>query len=66
MRGETDVWQFEDWYVEIENGKLSYIPTQDELDEKFFVEPYDEHYYTCRIFRWMIGFYYPQMLHKKD
>lgn len=64
--GASDVWRFEDWHVEIENGKLSYIPTQDELDEKFFEEPYNEHYYTCRIFRWMIGFYYPQMLHKKD
>lgn len=60
--GERDVWNFEDWHVEIENGRLTRIPEENELDEKYFREPYDEHFYTCRIFRWMIGRYYPEMI----
>lgn len=60
--GVSESWCFEDWHVEIENGKLSPIPTQDMLDVKFFKEPYNEHFYTCRIFRWMIGFFYPNYL----
>jgi len=60
--GETDVWDFENWHVEIENGKLERIPATYELSEKFFRPPYNPHYYTCRIFRWMVGHFYPQEL----
>ncbi len=63
-KGKSAVWNFEEWHVEIENGIISPIPSQEMLDEKFFRKPYDEHFYTCRIFRWMVGFYYPQMLYK--
>ena len=60
--GETDVWNFENWHVEIENGKLERIPETYELKEKFFCAPYNPHYYTCRIFRWMVGHFYPEEL----
>ena len=63
-KGKSAVWNFEEWHVEIENGIISPIPSQEMLDEKFFRKPYDEHFYTCRIFRWMVGFYYPKMLYK--
>ena len=63
-KGKSAVWNFEEWHVEIENGIILPIPSQEMLDEKFFRKPYDEHFYTCRIFRWMVGFYYPQMLYK--
>lgn len=59
---ENDVWDFENWHVEIENGKLERIPETHELSERFFHSPYNSHYYTCRIFRWMVGHFYPQML----
>ena len=62
QNGAHDVWDFEGWHVEIENGKLSSIPTEDQLDQRFFQEPYNEHYFTCRIFRWMIGFFFPQYI----
>lgn len=62
--GTTDVWEFENWHVEIENGRLLNIPAESEMDERFFSEPYDEHYYTCRIFRWMVGFFYPNLIKK--
>lgn len=57
--GVNDMWNFEGWHVEIENGRLSRIPAEEELDEKYFRAPYNEHFYTCRIFRWMVGQYYP-------
>lgn len=60
--GATDVWDFENWHVEITGRKLSPIPSEEMLNEKFFVAPYDEHYYTCRIFRWMLGFFYPEYI----
>jgi len=60
--GEHDVWDFENWHVEIENGKLERIPATYELGPRFFKEPYTPHFYTCRIFRWMIGHFYPQEL----
>ena len=60
--GETDVWDFENWHVEIKNGKLERIPATYELSEKFFKSPYNAHYYTCRIFRWMVGHFYENEL----
>lgn len=60
--GETDVWEFEQWRVEIENGRLEYIPLTGELRPQFFEPPYDEHYYTCRNFLWMVSRYYPEAL----
>lgn len=60
QEGAHDVWDFENWHVEIENGVLERIPETYELHEKFFTEPYNPHYYTCRIFRWMIGHFYPE------
>ena len=60
--GENDVWDFENWHVEIEDGKLERIPATYELSEKFFKTPYNAHYYTCRIFRWMVGHFYENEL----
>ena len=60
--GANDTWDFENWHVEIENGKLERIPATYELSEKFFHSPYNSHYYTCRIFRWMVGHFYPKKL----
>lgn len=61
--GASSHWEFEDWKVDIENGVLSEIPSEDDLDDRFFTGKYDEHYYTCRIFRWMVGFFYPEHLY---
>ena len=63
--GEHDAWDFEDWHVEVENGILSTIPSEEQMDERFFHEPYTDQYYTCRIFRWMVGFFYPQLIRSK-
>lgn len=63
MEGAHDVWDFENWHVEIENGILERIPETYELHDKFFAEPYNSHFYTCRIFRWMVGHFYPELLH---
>lgn len=60
MEGAHDVWDFENWHVEIENGILERIPETYELHDKFFAEPYNSHFYTCRIFRWMVGHFYPE------
>lgn len=62
VEGAHDVWDFEEWHVEIENGTLEHIPATYELSEKFFSSPYNAHFYTCRIFRWMVGHFYPQEL----
>lgn len=61
-KGATAHWEFENWKVDIENGRLSAIPEESDLDDRFFKEPYDEHFYTCRNFRWMVGFFYPELL----
>ena len=63
--GAHDVWDFEEWHVEIDDGILEHIPEVYELKEKFFQEPYTSHYYTCRIFRWMVGHFYPHELRDK-
>ena len=60
--GASDVWDFENWHVEISGGVLSPMPTEDELSPTLKTGIYNEHYYTCRIFRWMVGFYYPNLI----
>lgn len=62
QQGYIDVWDFEGWHVEIENGVVERIPAAYELDERFFHEPYTSHYYTCRIFRWMVGHFFSEEL----
>lgn len=62
QEGASDVWNFENWHVEIEGGVLERIPPTYELGDKFFKEPYTSHFYTCRIFRWMLGHFYPNTL----
>ncbi len=57
--GAHDVWDFENWHVEIDGGVLEPIPTESQLNNRFFQPPFDAHYYTCRIFRWMVGHFYP-------
>jgi hypothetical protein len=64
QEGKNDVFDFENWHVEIFNGYVSRIPSEYELPQRFFKAPYDEHFYTCRIFRWMLGFFYPELLKK--
>ena len=60
--GAHDTFAFDGWLVEIEDGVLERIPATYELKDKFFRAPYNSHYYTCRIFRWMVGHFYPQEL----
>lgn len=60
--GAVDEWIFENWYVKIEGGLLEKIPTVSELPEIFFQHPYSPHFYTCRIFRWMLGHFYSDVL----
>ena len=61
-KGKIDTYYFEDWHVEIQNGIIERIPEVYELPEKFFISPYTPHYYTCRIFRWMVGHFFPYNL----
>lgn len=60
--GATATWDFDGWHVDIENGELSPIPAEERLDDRFFAAPYDDHYTTCRNFRWMVGFFYPELI----
>lgn len=60
--GNSDVWEFENWKVTIKDGILERIPKTFELDDSLFKYPYDAHYFTCRIFRWMVGHFYPELI----
>lgn len=60
--GVNSQWKFDGWNVEIENGVVDTIPCAGELKPEYFNAPYDEHYYTCRNFLWMVGRYYPEAL----
>ena len=67
VKGAHDTYEFENWHVEIEGGVLENIPATYELKEKFFIEePYTSHYYTCRIFRWMVGHFFPEELQAQN
>ena len=54
--GKSDVYEFEEWKIEIEDGYLSKIPEIEEMPEKYQSLP--EQYVTCRIFRWAIGYFF--------
>lgn len=54
--GCSDVYEFEDWKIEIENGFVDIIIDEEELAYKYKVLAPE--YTTCRIFRWMIGYFY--------
>lgn len=60
--GNIEHWKFDGWDVEIQNGTVDMIPCAGELKPEYFNAPYDEHYYTCRNFLWMVGAYYPEAL----
>ena len=60
--GASDTWEFDGWRVDIKNGYVDQIPAEHDLHPKFFKPPYNEHYFTCRNFRWMIGRFYPDMV----
>lgn len=60
--GNSDVWKFENWKVTIKNGILERIPETYELDNSLLKSPYNAHYFTCRIFRWMVGHFYPEFI----
>lgn len=60
--GNSDIWEFENWKVTINNGTLERIPKTFELDDSLFNYPYNSHYFTCRIFRWMVGHFYPKLI----
>lgn len=62
IKDAHDVYKFENWKVEIEGGMLERIPSTYELSDRFFQPPYNSHYYTCRIFRWMVNHFYPHEL----
>lgn len=54
--GAHDIWEFEGWKLEVDNGYFDKIPTIEELPEKYKELP--EEFVTCRIFRWAIGYFY--------
>ena len=60
--GATDTFDFDGWHIEIDGGYVDRIPAEEELPRRFFDKPYNDHYYTCRIFRWMLGHFYPELL----
>lgn len=54
-KGCKEYWEFENWKVYIEDGMVSKIIEEDELEEKYRELPIE--YKSCRIFRWMVGFF---------
>lgn len=48
--GKCDTYKFEKWKVEIENGFVLPIPKQEDIPSEF--KKLNDHYTTCRIFRW--------------
>lgn len=60
--GATDTFDFDGWHFDIDGGYVDRIPAEKELADRFFNPPYDHHFYTCRIFRWMVGHFYPELL----
>lgn len=51
--GVTDTYRFEDWIVEISNGRAGAIPGKDTLPLPWAGLP--DEYTTCRIFRWAVA-----------
>lgn len=60
--GQISNWKFGPWEAVIENGVVEQMPCSGELRPEYFSAPYDEHYYTCRNFLWMVDKYYPEAL----
>ncbi|SCN25612.1 hypothetical protein N3C_2396 [Clostridium sp. N3C] len=54
--GTKDVFEFENWKIEIENGVVLKIPNIEELPEKYLGLP--DEFVTCRIFRWSVGYFF--------
>ena len=53
--GESDHWEFENWKMEVENGRFERVPSAQEIDPKYLALP--EQYWTCRMFRWAVWHY---------
>ncbi len=50
--GQADVFSFDGWVFEVENGRFIAIPGPDELPDRYRDLP--DAYTTCRIFRWAV------------
>lgn len=54
--GASDTFEFEGMKLEVENGVFDKIPTIEQLPDKY--KGLEDNFITCRIFRWMIGYFY--------
>lgn len=54
--GASDKWEFDGWFIEVENGVFSKIPSIEELPKKY--QSLSDEYITCRIYRWCIGYFF--------
>lgn len=57
--GVRDTFRFEDWQLDVENGRFLPIIGEDELPEVYRRLPPE--YTTCRIFRWAAGYFSGQI-----
>ena len=53
-KGAKNIWKFEEWEVEIEDGVICEIISEEELD--IIYKKLDDNYTTCRIFRWAVDY----------
>ncbi len=60
--GRSDTFDFDGWHVEIHGGYIDRMPTEEEIPEEYFHDPYGRDFYTCRNFRWMLGHFFPERL----
>jgi hypothetical protein len=51
--GVSDEWSFENWRVDIRNGRLLVIPDAKDLPAQYQSLPAE--FTTCRIFRWAVS-----------
>ena len=56
VEGEEDEWQFEQWKLNVKNGRFSRIPASaEDIPPRFRQLP--QEYVSCRIFRWAAAYF---------
>lgn len=57
--GKTDLWEFENWKVTVQNGVIEQVPSESQLDKRF--SDFPKECTTCRIYRWAVTHYKNQL-----
>jgi len=64
QEGASDVWNFENWEMSIENGFFEHVPSEKDIPSEYLKMP--KSFWSCRMYRWAIWHYHVEIQQMKE